>query len=126
VALFIISSCISLHSEKHENIVFAEGSKEFTWLKNCGVSMTTKVNGKNVFDLHRLIGLYNPKQMLFNKIPIDDFIIKEKYKIGQSSTAEDVICTICMGNILDGEDVEKLPCNVRLLINEYFKEKRLF
>jgi hypothetical protein len=80
--------------------------------------MTSKRNDKNVLDLHRLIGLYNPKQMLFNKIPIYDFIKKEKYNSGQSSTAEDGICTICMGSILEGEDVEKLTCDVCFLINK--------
>jgi hypothetical protein len=61
--------------------------------------------------------------MLFNKIKIDDFIIKGKYqdirglaRVGSSSTAAapDDICTICLENFSDNDDVEKLPCNVRI------------
>jgi hypothetical protein len=87
--------------------------------------MTSKENGKNVYDLQWLIGLYNPKQMLFKKIPIDDFIVKEMYngQMGSSSTAaEGNTCAICLENFSDGEEVGKMPCNVRIsfIINIFF------
>jgi hypothetical protein len=141
-------SCVSWHLENYKKI-FAEGSDEFTWLKNCGVSMTSKEKGKNVFDLQRLVGLYNPKQMLLKKIPIYDFIVKEKY-VGQTaggqgananaeegssvSTAAAVEakhkehetgeqCGICLQHFSTGNDVERLPCNVatfKKLFNSLF------
>jgi hypothetical protein len=63
--------------------------------------------------------------MLFKKIPIDDFIVKEMYNghMGSSSTAaEGNTCAICLENILDGEEVGKMPCDVRIsfIINIIF------
>jgi hypothetical protein len=128
-SIFLVQWHFNLFSEKR---VFVEGTADFAKLTECGVKMTLKENGKNVLNLSRLIGLYHPRQMFLKGVPLYDFIKKEKY-IGKaasedanagaaSSSTFDVNqheeegdkCPICLANFMDGQEIERLPCNVCL------------
>jgi hypothetical protein len=121
-----------IHPGKHL-FVYAEGSKEFTMLQDCGVKLTVHENGKNVFNLHRLIGLYHPQELFLTKLGMKDFKGTKIYKksvdtkggadaVGTSAAAvgtsadaaggQHKECAICQSELVDGENIFNKSCSV--------------
>jgi hypothetical protein len=108
--------------------VYAEGSEEFMWLKECGVNLTLHENGQNVFNLRRLCGLYNPQEMFLAKIGMEAFKTQETLYKGSDKKGIDAVgtsaavaavgghphneCAICLNEFNDGENILKGYCSV--------------
>jgi hypothetical protein len=76
--------------------------------------MTVHENGQNAFDLHRLLGLYHPKEMFLPKIGMEVFKEQESYIEGADAVGTSAAeCSICKDDFSDdGNVLNGWSCNV--------------